>query len=435
MKICAYVLETNAKLTYKNECFNTRLNAGMAIVIDILRKKGYEIDYAGKATVHKYDIALMSITSDCDWWPFIAERSQWQKSNCKVIVGGQGVLNVRPFLEFVDYFVLGRAENVIGELVDAISKGKEIELDKFIESSKFDIDKKYTINQVTERYPCKVKLGNGEEYEEDIIGCNHRCLFCGYTWQRKTVLDGEFKYSGLWNGGEDRERAIIDLENGSEINFTKMRTTAIDGLSERLRFMVNKKITRNMLKNFLYRLHTEGKPHQVKLYNIIGYPTETEADWWEFLQDLADVDAKLPIKEKQTSILLHSTPFRAMPATPLACKPMSYKNYRQTLAKTLGRGLKGNILYQGRAMWAVESMATESIPTVVQSAIVWRGTEQDTENILKVALSKKFKSANMQIKKATLENYFDVKKLFGEFNAQTLPTRYLKTYANIEKSW
>ena len=72
MKICTYVLEEHAKKTYKNESYNTRLYAGMAVVVDILRRNGYDVEYAGRDTVHKYDIVLMSITSDCDWWPFIA---------------------------------------------------------------------------------------------------------------------------------------------------------------------------------------------------------------------------------------------------------------------------------------------------------------------------------------------------------------------------
>lgn len=140
-------------------------------------------------------------------------------------------------------------------------------------------------------------------------------------------------------------------------------------------------------------------------------------------------------RENQTCILLHSTPFRAMPATPLACKPMSYKNYRGEIAKVLGIGYKGNIFYQGNAIWAVESMATESLPTVFQSAIVWRGTEKDCENIKKLALSKKFKTASSSVKLKTLEKYFDAAKLFGEFAPEDLPTKYLRTYAKVEKLW
>lgn len=435
MKIGVYVLEEHAKQTYKNESYHTRLYAGMEVVVDILKRAGYEVDYIGKSTVHKYDIVLMSITSDSDWYPFIAERVSWQKGHYKVIVGGQGVLNVRPFIPFVDYFVLGRAEGVIDKLIMALDGKGDIEHPSIIESSKFSIDKKYSINQVNQKYPHVIKLQNGKEYEEDIIGCNHRCLFCGYTWHRKNVVQDVFEYKGLWGGDENRERAMLDIASGIELDFTKLRTTAIDGLSQRLRFMVNKKITREMLVDFIIKLHTSGKPHQVKIYNIIGYPTETLDDWFEFKEDIIKADEQLSKTSKQTSLLLHSTPFRAMPATPMACKPMSYKNYRGEIARVLGAGYKGNIFYQGNAVWAVESMGTESLPTVIQSAIVWRGTEKDTENIIKIARSKKFNGASSKVKQATLEKYFDVKTLFGEFTKESLPTRYLRTYAQVEKMW
>ena len=97
--------------------------------------------------------------------------------------------------------------------------------------------------------------------------------------------------------------------------------------------------------------------------------------------------------------------------------------------------MKGNIFYQGNAMWCVESMSTESLPTVIQSAIVWRGTEKDSDNFAKVARSKKFCGASAAVKQKTLEQYFDVEQLFAEFSPQTLPTRYLKTYSKIEKMW
>ena len=435
MRICAYVLAEHAKKTYKNESYNKRLYAGMAIVIDILRRAGYEVKFAGAATVHKYDLVLVSITSDCDWWPFIAERVKWQKGSYKVVAGGQGVLNVRPFLQWVDYFVLGRAEGIIDSLVKAIDGKGETETASIIDSKTFDPDDAYMINQVSQRYPHAITLENGDSYAEDIIGCNHRCLFCGYTWHRKNVSQDVFAYSGLWNGGVDRERAIIDMANGEEVDFVKLRTTAIDGFSERLRYMANKRISRDMFRDFLMKMATCAKPHQVKLYNIIGYPTETEDDWWELVEDIRLVDSALPKADKQACILLHSTPFRAMPATPMACAPMSYRNYRGAVAKVLGKGFKGNIFYQGNSIWAVEGMGTESLPTVIQSAIVWRGTELDADNLAKVACSSKFKAANMTVKQATLEKYFDIDKLFGAFGRSDLPTRYLTTYARVEKMW
>jgi len=429
MKICVYVLSKNAKQNYANESYNVRLNAGMTVVVDILRRAGYKVEYASSATVHKYDWVLVSITSDCDWWPFIAERVRWREGNYKVIAGGAGVLNVRPFLPFVDYFVLGRAEGVIDQLI----KGN-VDHPSIVDSETFDPNRSYYLNQATNPYPHEIELENGQIYKEGMIGCNHRCLFCGYTWHRRHS-GGAFRYSDLWNKNEDVEIALLNYAKGQRVNLNKLRTTAIDGLSERIRFMVNKKITRGVLQEFIRDLATCDKPHQVKFYNIIGYPTETEDDWWEFVEDIKAVDAKLPKTTKQTSILLHSTPFRAMPATPAACWPMSYRNYRGEIARVLGRGYKGNIFYQGNSIWAVESMGTESLPTVILSAIVWRGTEKDVENVRKIACTKKFWAANSTVKQATLEKYFDVRTLFGEFTPEKLPTRYLKSYAKVEKMW
>jgi hypothetical protein len=434
MKICAYVQTEYAKQAYSQESFNVRQFAGLAVVVDIVRRAGYEVDYAGVATVHEYDVVLVSITSDCDWWPFVAERSRWRKGGYKVIAGGPGVLNVRPFLPFVDYFVLGRAEGVIDGLIKALDVGAEFKDNSVVASKTFDLDSTYYINQVTEPYPHEIKLENGQTYKEGMIGCNHRCLFCGYTWQRKHT-GGAFRYGDLWSKNEDVEVALLNYVKGQKVNLNKLRTTAIDGLSQRIRFMVNKKITREVLQEFIRDLATCDKPHQVKFYNIIGYPTETEDDWWEFVEDIKAVDAKLPKTTKQTCILLHSTPFRAMPATPLACAAMSYKNYRGKIGEVLGKGLKGNIIFQGRSIWSVESMGTESLPTVVQSAIVWRGTESDSDTFIRLASNSKYWKSPMGVRLATLEKYFDVPTLFGEFDPCNLPTKYLRTYCQVETMW
>lgn len=438
LRIGAYVLMKNAKQTYSVECFDVRLNAGLAVCQDILARAGFtSFGFASAATVTAYDVIMFSVTSDCDWWSFIAERSTWPRGSYKVVVGGQGVLNVRPFLGVADYLMLGRAEGEMEKLFAALAVGDEYESAAVVCARTFSMDKHYSIAQVDDRYPHAITLPNGETYREDVIGCNHKCLFCGYTWHRKHAGSDAFSYEGLWGGGVDRERAIIDMHNGVPVDFNKLRTTAIDGLSERIRVAVNKRITRDMLRAFLDRLFRCEHPHQVKIYNIVGYPTETEADWREFLDDVRLADEAFPgRREKQTCLLLHSTPFRAMPATPLACAPMSLRNYRGEIARVLGGGrYKGNIFYQGRAAWCVESMGTESLSTVALSAIVWRGTEADADNIVKLSRARKFWSAPGPVRVATLEKYFDLPRLFGAFTPETLPTRNIGTYCAVEKMW
>lgn len=432
MKIGIYIVNKVAKANYKKECFDTRKNAGILIVSDIIRRMGYEVDYCSSANVHTFDIVLVAITSDCDWWPFIAERAVWRKGNYKVIAGGAGVLNIRPLLPFVDYFVLGRAEGVIDKLIAGLANHGEYEGPSVVNSKTFSTDQRYIINQVSEPYPYMINLSDGTAYQEDMIGCNHRCLFCGYTWQRHHS-GGVFNVKGIWKK-QGNERAILDWADGASSELSKLRITAIDGMSERLRFMVDKKITRKTLKAFLAAWIDASKPQQLKIYNILGYPTETQDDYYEFLEDMREVDSRFSSKQdKQWSICLHNTPFRAMPASPLACQPMSYENYRGLIGNTLGKGLKGNLFYQGNGLWAVESMGTDSLSTHALSAIIHRGTEDDSDTVRKIACSKAFWRANGATRQATLEKYFDMNKYFRGYKLDELPTAYLETYADYKK--
>lgn len=439
MKICAYVQEAYAKATYKNECMDTRQFVGLRVVIDCLERAGYDVEYAGIATVHQYDIVLVSLTADCDWWTFIAERLRWRKGDYKVLVGGAGVLHVAPFLPWFYAAMFGRGENLIVPLVKGIETDNRWENESVLYADTFSDNKIYRIAQVDVQYQHPIRLSANRQFCEGAIGCNHKCLFCGYTWQRKFVSEYKFyrMQDSLFGNIADKERAMLDLdEDPNSIDFSHLRTTAIDGFSERLRVGVNKPITRRIIHNFLVAMISAPvKPHQLKFYNICGYPTETDDDWMEFLDELRLADEATERKDKQWSIVLHSTPFRAMPATPMACAPMSKRNYRGLIGGKLGNGLKGNLIYQGKNLWAVESMGTDSLSTVMLSAIAHRGGVADAENIAKLCATKKFWSASSAVKERTLEKYFDMDKLFGAFTPETLPSRYLRTYLPVEKGW
>ena len=210
----------------------------------------------------------------------------------------------------------------------------------------------------------------------------------------------------------------------------------MDGFSERLRVGVNKKITRIIMQRFLEAmLRYEGAPHQIKLYNICGYPTETVEDWREFGEALREADGAVPARTRPWSIVLHSTPFRPMPATPMACAPASRRSYRGEIGRTLGAGLRGNLIYQGRSLWAVESMGTDSLATVMLSMIAHRGGEGDSEAIARLCGTPKFWTASAAQREATLCRHFDMDRLFGPFTPQTLPSRYLRTYCAVERMW
>jgi len=399
------------------------------MVLHSVRLAGYDVTYAGSATVHEYDIILVSITSDCDWWPFVAERSKWKQGKYIVIAGGAGVLNVRPFLSVVDCFVLGRGEKLINEILSEHESGSRLKSPSVIWSDCFDPDSKYEICQTDKPYPHTFNLTNGKPFTEGSIGCPNKCFFCGYTWHRKYIGDGTYKAGAEAMTSVNRERTIIDLLKLPPDQWQDegpLRIVGLDGMSERLRKKANKIITREMLRDFFTGLTKIAKPHQIKVYCIVGYPEETQADWFEFCEDLKIVDSVLEKHDKQWSLLVHFTPFRPMPGTPAACWPMSQINYRGLIARTLkNKSSPGNVFYQGNQFWAVEGMGTDGLSSVIQSAIALRGTESDTENIIRIANAHKYWRASGKDKVATLKNLFDIDNLFSRFTWLSLPTKYL----------
>ena len=199
--------------------------------------------------------------------------------------------------------------------------------------------------------------------------------------------------------------------------------------------MVNKPITREVFVFFLRQMIAQRTaPHQIKLFNIVGYPTESQADYEELLDTLSEADS-CPVSGKQWSLVISSTHFRPMPATPMACAAMCKENLRGVLHRTIGASLKGGLLYQGHGYWVVEGMGTESLAPVMLSAIAHRGDQEDSENIIRLCKTPKFWRADTMTRQLTLEKYFDVDRLFGSFTRSTLPSRYLRTYAKVEKLW
>lgn len=439
VRICAYVQEAYAKQTYSNECMDARQFVGLRVVIDCLEQAGYTVEYAGLATVHEYNVVLVSLTSDCDWWPYIQERMRWRTGSYRVLIGGAGVLHVAPFLPWFDVAMLGRGEELIVPLVDAEAAGDKYHHPSVLYADEFDADGIWQIMQTDRPYGRRIRLSSKRDFCENAIGCNHRCLFCGYTWHRKFVspYDHYAMDDALFGNIADRERAMLDLDRDPQsVDFSRLRTTAIDGFSERLRCGVNKPITDAILRKFMgAMLASDAKPHQIKLYNICGYPSETDDDWREFFDALCKADIDAREKQKQWAIVLHSTPFRPMPATPMACASMSKINYRGRPARILGTGLKGGLIYQGQNLWAVESKGTEGLATVMLSAIAHRGAVNDQDAVCRLCATRKFWTASSLVRENTLARYFDMDRLFGAFTPQTLPSRYLRTYARVEQMW
>lgn len=441
--IARYVQTRYAKPAYAVESFDVRGWPGLAMVVDALQRTGHEVDYCSAATAHRHRVVLVSVTSACDWWSFIAERERWQPCpDTVVVVGGPGVLNVRPFLRWADVFVFGRGEHLISPLADALLAGERFDHESVCYADAFGPESTYRIAQASEPWPHSVRLEGGKLWSERSIGCQRKCLFCGYTWHRRNVAgmqDASSAGSAMW-GNVSAERTFFDLDLARPDTWAKGTTRLIlglDGFSERLRRMVNKPITREMVRMLVSGIASTDRTHWVQLYNISGLPSETHDDWLEIKEDIAAADCAAPRPDgKQWKILLHSTQFRAMPATPSACWPMELKSHRGEIAAVLRDPENPNLVFhQGPRTWAVETAGTEALPSVVLDAVSLRGTEEDSESVGRIARTRRFWGSRSDSKMATLAGCFDLQRLFGEFAAETLPTRYLKGYAGVERMW
>jgi hypothetical protein len=300
------------------------------------------------------------------------------------------------------------------------------------------MDKIYRFRQECP-YPYPVNIPKGV-FREEHMGCPYKCKFCSYTYHRKTTSKDEFIQEGhklhqahVW------ERTIIDAVRHKEsINLGHLVTTALDGFSERLRLMLGKPITRDVLREFLSFLLTYEKRKQIKLYNIVGYPTEDEDEWIEFIEDLDYADRKAR-GDNVFYLNVHNTPFRAIPGTPCACWPMSYKNYRGRIAAKMqslsGCTESGGVFYKGKRFLASESINTEGLHSTAQTALCLRATEKDTPRLIRIATSDAYAKMSGTKKLEILEQGFDLPTIFGAYTPETLPTRNILTYLNVESQW
>lgn len=438
--VAIYVQERYNKKTYKRESYNVRIWSGVEMLRDQLERNSIAVSYCGRHTVASYKVILVSITSSIDWYSFIAERTQWANGDYVIIAGGAGVDNIRPFLEYADVFVFGRAEEIIVPLVQSALGKDGYEHASVCYSDAFSMADSYVINQAEQCYPHLYKVASGDSWQEKAIGCQRKCLFCQYAWTRRHVT--EIDTDGDYNRAPVDERTIFDFDlqhpeawAGGGRGYI---ITGVDGSSERLRFLMNKPITDDLLCEFIIASVRVPRLYRVKMFNIVGLPSETEDDWHSLIDVFkrADKQIKRTADDRPFYVFeIVNSHFDAQPCTPLATSPGEYTDLRWLPADTV-RVTPSEFrhkVFDGSTVRVLYMWSTETLATVALWYAVMRGVETDAGAIRKLALSKKFWSANTLTRRATVEKYLDIERLFGGYTWDTLPTRYLNTYISQQK--
>lgn len=339
-----------------------------------------------------------------------------------IVFGGQSMIAPEPIAEFADIMALGDGEHTGKFIVDLLAGGatkteimaecdnrhgfyvpsRHTPGDGFIfRRAETDNIRPYCI-QPHER-------GKGSSYIEVARGCKNKCLFCAIGWAGGTYrehpkdqvlaeLDKSVhlvnmfapEVSSVSYIAEVNKRALRDkkdqqsrdvrLDKIDEVmkyhQSTKRYGFGLDGLSEKIRLAVGKKFKHVDVVMALERLGLEFKVTGIRMYQIGGFPGETDEDWDEFARLLVDVKNHF-----NGRVLVTITHFMPVPHTPLQWSSAYYNqnvwDFRQEWDKKI------------RVWWEEEKkvwtfLNPKSRETHEHDMFLQRGDRRFTKYILKL---------------------------------------------------
>lgn len=422
-KIAFLVYQPWKESRRKNDSFDGLSNIGAYMLIDVLNRHSIDCGFCSVDSAYKYDIVLISFTSNMDVFAFakvVINHPQWKQGRRKftTIGGGFGLQNPIAIREWLDFAWFGRAENFI---IDIVKHGKDFRHESFMDTNNPKVSK---IAQSETLYPYLFKFASSahgkNEYKEQIMGCPNKCFYCHYSWARKFIKTSDhYESSALYSSSQELDMFNVEGYNPK----ISQLTVGLDGYSERLRNIVNRRTKNEDIRKFLIgiteKTQVKGKVLFMKLYNIIGYESETPADFEEFRTIIMDVE---PYLQKRILLTTHSTPLRPSPATPLA-----YAAIQPThkLRRNSGTPL---IPETSRLLW-YNSRFEESDYSRLEVIIVERYTDKQEAVFRFILNNSKFRALPVAQKWMIINNKFDLSDLFREYDVtEQLPSWFLEGY-------
>jgi hypothetical protein len=295
------------------------------------------VDRISADLIDKYALVLISIPSSGQLIDVfkLAIDNGWGSRRCKILVGGYGVQNVNLLRGFIDYAFFGRAHDCLYEVIDGIMQGGVCD---DLSDHMISVDAPHVV-----RFR-QAPLMSNDVFKEEFTGCPLKCKFCHYTYARK--------FDGKTNG---YTQALLTDGNADEILYSDIKTftekkgrirTAIDGFSERIRYLYGKRISnqdiveginhlgyiaKDKFQSDMFGGGQLNKKTVMTVYNIANFPYETPEDELEFIATVKKAD---PVT--RVIFILHSTPFRASPATPMQWERVQiFPDWSQQREKTV----------------------------------------------------------------------------------------------------
>lgn len=362
---CAFLVYDPMRAKRKDMSFDGNDNIGARVIADTLTRAGLRVGYVTPESASTVPIVLISMTSTHDIYAIlkaVSLRSDWQrdKRTFKVIAGGFGMQNPTGLRKYVDYAAFGRSHEWIERVVRDVLAGREPKHGSLMDVSVYS---PATIYQGG-LYPHEI-----DGYKEEFTGCPQKCKFCHFSHAREyATIDGQKRdiYSqGLLTKGASKELMFKSLMKLTG-KVGRVRV-AIDGLSQRLRFLYGKAITNQDIIDGINHVGSFGPNASTMLvYNIGNFPTETDADYAEFVGTISQADPKYRV-----IFVLHTTPFRPSLYTPMQWEGVNiYPDWSKRRA---------SVILDRPNFRAVHSFTLETPWSHLRSLVSERATDADMD--------------------------------------------------------
>ncbi|MBA7594011.1 hypothetical protein ES703_00947 [subsurface metagenome] len=326
----------------------------------------YELDYFNVVEILKSSAIPL----------FAADRSQ---AHPLVIAGGPCIIaNPEPLSPFFDCFAIGEAEAILPPMLDVIAEGiqgsREELLQMLASLPGIYVPRLYDGKTISRQWVPDIddfattsviltpdtELGN--MYLVEVArGCRWGCRFClaGFLFrpfrfrsvdnllaQAEVGLRYE-KRIGLLAAAVSDHPDIEELmtrlrQMGAQLSVSSLRvhplssvalralaeggaqtiTLAPEAGSERLRTVINKGVAEKDIYEAIDKV-AEHRLRQIKLYFMIGLPTETDDDVEEIVKLALALKERIDSKGKGSQIIINVTPFVPKAGTPFQWLPMA----------------------------------------------------------------------------------------------------------------
>jgi radical SAM superfamily enzyme YgiQ (UPF0313 family) len=403
----AFLIFDPLKAKRKNNSFDGNGNVGASVVKELLENDGLQVGFCTPQTAKNFKIILVSMTSSYDIISFyknVSPLAHWKRVNrkFKVVCGGFGMQNPVSIRNYIDYAIFGRGEGVVEPLVKALLDGKTYEHKSIMALP--DIAPVW-INQPE-------KLLSMKCYSETFSGCPHKCLFCHFTWARVRI-------------GDESAYVQTDLTGGSpELTWKQMlkweqkigrARSAIDGFSERMRYSFGKRISdEEIVEGINHRGSFEGNT-VLTVYNIGNMPLEDRND-----RDHLELVLKKANPKNRVVVVLHTTPFRPSPATPM--------QWASAKLSPSYHHIGGKFFCDRPNLQLCHSRGNESAYSHLMTLVVERATEKSDKLFHAIATNSKLNSMKVMDSIKAIENNFDLTQYLREYELGEEPTWFLNSY-------